>query len=66
MLAPVELMGPQEIGDLLGVSRQRVYQLTGRVDFPAPLAELAQGRVWDGTTVRAWAQKHGRLLADDE
>lgn len=52
------------VGDLLGVSRQRVYQLTARPDFPHPVAELAQGRVWDGAAVRAWANDQGRLLDD--
>ncbi len=59
-------MGVQEIGDLLGVSRTRVQQLTARDDFPTPLAELAQGRVWNGTDVRRWAESKGRLSSDDE
>jgi predicted DNA-binding transcriptional regulator AlpA len=61
----MQLVGAQEIGDLLGVSRQRVYQLTHRDDFPAPLAELAQGRVWDGAAVARWAREHGRALGDE-
>jgi prophage regulatory protein len=59
-------MGVQEIGDLFGVSRTRVQQLTARDDFPRPLAELAQGRVWDAAAVRAWAEARGRLTRDDE
>ena len=58
-------MGAAEIGDLLGVSRQRVYQLVGRPDFPRPLAALAQGRVWDGAQVREWAHARGRLNDDE-
>lgn len=59
-------MGVQEIVDLFGVSRTRVQQLTRRDDFPAPLAELAQGRVWVAADVRAWAASKGRLISDDE
>lgn len=41
------LMGAHEIRARLGnISRQRVYQLTSRADFPAPVADLAQGKVW--------------------
>ena len=43
----LRLVGTQEIQVRLGgVSRQRVYQLTRRADFPQPIAELAQGSVW--------------------
>lgn len=59
-------MGAQEIGDLLGVSRQRVNQLAALPDFPAPLATLAQGRVWDGDEVIKWAKSKGRLAGDDD
>jgi prophage regulatory protein len=37
-----------------GVSRQRVYQLTRRADFPQPVAELAQGSVWLAEDVDRW------------
>ncbi|WP_430787192.1 DNA-binding protein [Actinoplanes sp. G11-F43] len=40
-------MGAHEIRIRLGnVSRQRAYQLTSRADFPRPIADLAQGKVW--------------------
>lgn len=53
--APPEIMGVQEIADLLEVSRQRAHQLAQRPDFPEPLARLASGSVWAGATVRRWA-----------
>lgn len=53
----MELMGRQEIATLLGVSHQRVTQLTHRPDFPKPLAVLALGQVWSGADVRAWAER---------
>lgn len=48
------LMGQAEIADRLGVSRQRVYQLTSGADWPKPYDELATGRVWRIEDVEAW------------
>lgn len=42
-----ELMSAAEIGQELGVSRQRVHKLRSMSGFPAPLAELRGGAVWD-------------------
>ncbi|WP_111650427.1 helix-turn-helix transcriptional regulator [Actinoplanes lutulentus] len=48
-------MGAHEIRVRLGgISRQRVYQLASRADFPAPVANLAQGKVWLTSDVEAW------------
>ena len=51
---PLRLVGAHEIRHLLGVSRQRVYQLAKRSDFPTPIAELAQGKVWVRADIEAW------------
>jgi len=51
---PNSLVGAHEIRDMLGVSRQRVYQLATRSDFPKPIAELAQGKVWVLADIQAW------------
>jgi prophage regulatory protein len=48
-----------------GVSRQRTYQITGRPDFPKPLAELKQGRVWPADEVDAWIRAHRHPLGQD-
>lgn len=49
-----------EIGRILGVSRQRVYQLMDAYDdFPEPLATLAVGRVWSRAAVEDWDRRHG-------
>jgi predicted DNA-binding transcriptional regulator AlpA len=56
-----DLMGAAEIGELLGVSRQRVQQLISRPDFPAPAVVLAMGKVWRTADVKDWARAHGRL-----
>lgn len=60
------LIGAAEIGELFGVSRQRVQQLVNRPDFPRPIVELAMGKVWDGEDVRRWGREHGRLTDDTE
>ncbi len=52
----LDLMGAAEIGRLLGVSRQRVQQLVKTSGFPAPVAVLDMGKVWDGQQVRKWAE----------
>jgi prophage regulatory protein len=51
---PIRLVGAHEIRDILGVSRQRVYQLATRSDFPNPIAELAQGKIWALADIHAW------------
>jgi prophage regulatory protein len=57
------LVGPGEIGEMLGgVSRQRVFQLTSRPDFPGPVQILASGKVWSYAEVRAWAERAGRTV----
>lgn len=59
-----ELMSAAEIAEELGVARQRVHQLRSTAAFPAPLAELRGGAVWDAAAVRKfareWERKPGR------
>lgn len=57
------VMGAYEIAELLGVSRQRVQQLTKEPGFPKPVAVLKAGSVWRRPSVEAWARKAGRLAA---
>jgi len=62
MMSPVDtpelrLVGAQEIQQLIGCSRQRVYQLAARDDFPTPAARLAQGTVWLADEVEEWITK---------
>ena len=54
-------IGAAEIADFLGVSRQRVSQLATRDGFPAPVADLATGRVWNAVQVARWAAATGRI-----
>lgn len=60
--------GTAEIGMAFGVNRQRVQQLVHRPDFPAPVADLAMGKVWESADVHRWGVATGRLKteSDDE
>ncbi|MGW5439801.1 helix-turn-helix transcriptional regulator [Nocardia asteroides] len=59
-----ELVSAPEVGELLGVSRQRVHQLRSTATFPKPLFELRTGPVWDAVPIRKfaeeWQRKPGR------
>jgi predicted DNA-binding transcriptional regulator AlpA len=56
-----DLVGVNEIGDLLGVSRQRADQLSRLEGFPEPIGTIAAGRIWRRADVEAWARATGRL-----
>ena len=62
------LYGAHEIrvGSLDGVSRQRAYQITSRADFPKPVADLEQGRVWMADDVDSWMRTHRHRLDNDD
>ena len=51
-----------EVAAMLGVSRQRVTQLTAKADFPAPVTTLSVGKIWSYDDVRSWAEATGRTL----
>ena len=53
------LMGAHEIRARLGgISRQRAYQITLRGDFPEPVAQLMQGKVWLAAEIEEWHHLH--------
>lgn len=54
----INLVGLTEIAQLLGVSRQRAYQLANAPGFPKPVERLAQGAVWRRSAVEKWAEKN--------
>lgn len=60
IMSPHHLVGAVEIAAMLGVSRQRVYQLAASADFPIPEASLAGGRVWSRESIEEWARATGR------
>lgn len=57
-IGDVRLMGPTEIAERLGWSRQRTYIVTNRYDFPRPRWELAMGKIWWAADVEAWIRKN--------
>ena len=64
-MSVVRLMGAHEIRVRLGgISRQRVYQITSRADFPPALADLQQGKVWRAADVEAWIAARRPYQAD--
>ncbi len=59
---PPELVAAAEIADMLGVSRQRVSQLTrddAPFGFPEPWVRLKAGKIWLASEVRDWAADRG-------
>jgi len=63
----VDLVGAHEIRMMLGVSPQRVYQITMHPNFPKPVVVLQQGKVWRTADVKAWiAERRPWLLEGDD
>jgi predicted DNA-binding transcriptional regulator AlpA len=52
------LMGQAEIADRLGVSRQRVQQLSAKPNWPEPFDTLAMGKVWWIKDIDEWIRAH--------
>jgi hypothetical protein len=63
-----ELVGAQEIADLLDVARpQVIHGWRGRnIGFPEPVQSLSMGHLWYWPDVKAWAIKTGRLSKTGE
>lgn len=59
------LVAANEIGEMLGVSRQRVSQLAVLDAFPEPVAVLSVGRIWLREDIVEWAERTGRTLRED-
>lgn len=65
---PAQVVGATDAAKILGVSRQRFYELGETLEaFPAPIGELSRGRVWDRREIVAfgetWDRKVGRPKA---
>jgi prophage regulatory protein len=62
----LDLVAGAEIAEMLGVTRQRVFQLARKHDdFPRPAADISVGRIWRRSDIQRWAIKHGRLTPDN-
>jgi predicted DNA-binding transcriptional regulator AlpA len=57
------LLGAVEGARLLGVSRQRFYQLQKKPGFPAPAAGLARGALWRRADIEAFGASRSRRIA---
>jgi prophage regulatory protein len=51
-----ELLTGEQVATRLGISRERVRQLSGRPDFPPPLGRIGKAVVWSETDVEAYAK----------
>lgn len=60
-MSRLALVSAHEIAAMLGVSRQRVDQLSRTEAFPEPVAVLAVGRIWLHEDIEAWAKATGRI-----
>ena len=66
---PPETVGAAEIAQMLGLSRQRISQITtdkARKDngFPDPWMELRMGKIWLAGDVREWAEHNRREIQE--
>lgn len=59
-----QMMGVAEVAEHLGVSKQRVSELSRAQNFPRPIIALAAGPVWLASSIDAfvasWPRKAGR------
>jgi predicted DNA-binding transcriptional regulator AlpA len=51
------LAGIAEVAEILDVSIRTAHRCVNRDDFPAPIDELATGRIWKRADVERWARK---------
>ena len=59
----MEVVGVTEVAALLGVSRQRVDQIShSDLDFPEPMTTLGRGRLWEKRSIEKWARETGREI----
>lgn len=57
-----KIVGVAEMAEMLGLTKQRVQQLTQRSDFPEPVYRMTAGNFWLLTDFEEWARRVGRPL----
>ena len=62
LVKPPPVLAAAEIAQLLGLSRQRVTQLSAKPDFPAPIAILSVGKIWAYDDIKDWAERTNRSV----
>jgi predicted DNA-binding transcriptional regulator AlpA len=53
-----DLIGRQEVAQLLKVTTRTVQRYTERPDFPQPVEWLATGRVWRRRDIERWKKRY--------
>lgn len=61
---PFELLGPDEVADLLQVARNTLAQWRHRGHLPAPDLTLSGLPIWERHTVTEWAAMTGREIVE--
>ena len=59
----MRLVGIKEIANYYEISSQLAYKWSRRREFPTPVANLAQGKVWNLDEIESWGARNGRTKA---
>lgn len=63
---PTQLWSTSDIGNRIGVSRERARQLIAGPDFPDPVQATGRTRLWDPDDVEAWITEHRPEATHDD
>lgn len=61
MTAEQEYVGCAEVAEILGVSKQRVSQLSRRPDFPSPFGAIRAAKFWRKADIEAYGLGRRRV-----
>jgi predicted DNA-binding transcriptional regulator AlpA len=53
----LDLVGPSEIAEMLGISRRTAFRYVARPGFPEPVGRVGRTTVWKRAAVERWAKK---------
>jgi predicted DNA-binding transcriptional regulator AlpA len=54
----LDLVGPTEIAEILGVNRRTVFRYVARPGFPEPAGRVGRTTVWKRERVERWAKEY--------